>query len=81
MTAKDREFEFTKKDFDFLRTISNSRTGIVVSDDKFDMFYARLSRRPKKTWSNRFLSNTVILLMLTILEKKCLSLLMQLQQT
>jgi len=48
VTTKDREFEFTKKDFDFLRTISNSRTGIVVSDDKFDMFYARLSRRLRK---------------------------------
>lgn len=48
MTTQNREFKFTKKDFDFLRTISNSRTGIVVSDDKFDMFYARLSRRLRK---------------------------------
>ena len=40
-----REFEFTRRDFDFLRKISNERTGIVVSDDKFDMFYSRLSRR------------------------------------
>jgi len=48
LATKDREFAFTKKDFDFLRTISNSRTGIVVSDDKFDMFYARLSRRLRK---------------------------------
>ncbi len=45
MTSQDREFKFTRKDFDFLRKISNARTGIVVSDDKFDMFYARLSRR------------------------------------
>jgi len=48
VTTQNREFNFTKKDFDFLRTISNSRTGIVVSDDKFDMFYARLSRRLRK---------------------------------
>jgi len=48
VTTQNREFKFTKKDFDFLRTISNSRTGIVVSDDKFDMFYARLSRRLRK---------------------------------
>lgn len=42
---KQREFRFTRKDFDFLRAISNQRTGIVVSDDKYDMFYSRLSRR------------------------------------
>ena len=45
MQSKTREFEFTRRDFDFLRKVSNSRTGIVVSDDKFDMFYSRLSRR------------------------------------
>lgn len=44
MTAA-REYEFTRKDFDFLRRLSNQRTGIVVSDDKFDMFYSRLARR------------------------------------
>ena len=43
--AREREFEFTQRDFDFLRTLSNSHTGIVVSDDKFDMFYSRLARR------------------------------------
>ncbi|QFY89086.1 protein-glutamate O-methyltransferase CheR [Magnetovirga frankeli] len=42
---KQREFRFTRKNFNFLRKISNQRTGIVVSDDKFDMFYSRLSRR------------------------------------
>jgi chemotaxis protein methyltransferase CheR len=45
VTDKQREFRFTRKDFDFLRQIANQRTGIVVSDDKFDMFYSRLSRR------------------------------------
>ena len=44
MQSKTREFEFTRRDFDFCK-VSNSRTGIVVSDDKFDMFYSRLSRR------------------------------------
>ncbi len=43
--ARQREFVFTQKDFDFLRRLSNSHTGIVVSDDKFDMFYSRLARR------------------------------------
>jgi len=48
VTSQNREFKFTKKNFDFLRKISNTRTGIVVPDDKFDMFYARLSRRVRK---------------------------------
>lgn len=43
--AAQKEFAFTRKDFDFLRNLSNSHTGIVVNDDKFDMFYSRLSRR------------------------------------
>ena len=45
VAAREREFLFTRKDFDFLRRLSNSHTGIVVSDDKFDMFYSRLARR------------------------------------
>ena len=44
MTAA-REYKFTRRDFDFLRKLSNARTGIVFSDDKFDMFYSRLARR------------------------------------
>ncbi|MEN8178004.1 MAG: protein-glutamate O-methyltransferase [Pseudomonadota bacterium] len=52
--AHKREFEFTRKDFDFLRRISNQRTGIVVSDDKFDMFYSRLSRRVRKLGMSSF---------------------------
>ncbi len=42
---KQREFPFTEKNFNFLRKISNARTGIVVTDEKMDMFYSRLSRR------------------------------------
>lgn len=45
MTTVAREYAFTRRDFDFLRRLSNERTGIVVTDDKFDMFYSRLSRR------------------------------------
>lgn len=45
MQRKSREFEFTRRDFEFLRKLSNARSGIVVGDDKFDMFYTRLSRR------------------------------------
>lgn len=54
MTSQNREFKFTKKDFDFLRKISNARTGIVVTDDKFDMFYARLSRRVRALGFSNF---------------------------
>ena len=43
--AVQREFQFTREDFDFLRRLANRRTGIVVGDDKYSMFYARLSRR------------------------------------
>jgi len=42
---KQREFEYSRADFDVLRAISSSHSGIIVTDDKFDMFYSRLSRR------------------------------------
>ena len=42
---KQREFEYTRADFEVLRAISNSHSGIIVTDDKFDMFYSRLSKR------------------------------------
>lgn len=51
-----REFEFTQKDFNFLRQLANSRTGIVVSDDKFSMFYSRLSRRVRALGLTNFRS-------------------------
>lgn len=43
-----REFTFTEKDFNRLRQISNAHTGIVVSDDKYDMYYSRLVKRIRK---------------------------------
>lgn len=45
MSGKQREFEFTQEDFNVLRKISNSHSGIIVTDDKFDMFYSRLAKR------------------------------------
>ena len=45
MSDKQREFLYTRDDFDFLRKISNEHSGILVPDDKFDMFYSRLSKR------------------------------------
>jgi chemotaxis protein methyltransferase CheR len=40
-----REFDYTRDDFHFLRKMSNEYSGILVPDDKFDMFYSRLSKR------------------------------------
>ena len=40
-----REFEFTRRDFDFLRKMASNHTGIVLQEDKFNMLYSRLSRR------------------------------------
>lgn len=45
---KTREFSFTVRDFNALRALANQHTGIVVSDDKYDMYYARLVKRLRK---------------------------------
>ncbi|MBT3197385.1 MAG: protein-glutamate O-methyltransferase CheR, partial [Gammaproteobacteria bacterium] len=47
-TAFGREFEFTSDDFNFLREVVTGRTGIVVADEKEDMFYSRLARKVRK---------------------------------
>jgi chemotaxis protein methyltransferase CheR len=44
----EREFEFTQDDFNYLRKIVNERTGIVVVNEKIDMFYSRLARRVRQ---------------------------------
>ncbi len=41
----EREFSFTKDDFQFLATLANKLTGIVLAEHKSDMVYARLARR------------------------------------
>ena len=41
----NREFKFTRKDFNRLKKISSSYTGIIVTDDKYDMYYSRLVKR------------------------------------
>ena len=45
MNEKAREFDYTFADFNVLRQLSNQHSGILVPDDKFDMFYSRLSKR------------------------------------
>ncbi|MGR8929048.1 MAG: CheR family methyltransferase [Gammaproteobacteria bacterium] len=54
VNEKAREFEYTWDDFNFLRRISNQHSGILVPDDKFDMFYSRLSKRIRSLGFNRF---------------------------
>lgn len=49
-----REFTFTEKDFNRLRQISNAHTGIVVTDDKYDMYYSRLVKRVRKLGLKNF---------------------------
>ena len=43
-----REFKFTKSDFNKLRKIANDYTGIIVTDDKYDMYYSRLVKRLRR---------------------------------
>lgn len=43
-----REFEFTREDFDYLRKVVSDTTGIVSSEDKYTMYYSRLVRRVRK---------------------------------
>lgn len=49
-----REFEYTRADFDRLRALSNKYSGILVPDDKFDMFYSRLTKRIRALRLNSF---------------------------
>lgn len=44
-TLLNREFEFTSRDFEFLRRMAGEMTGIAVGEDKLNMFYSRLVRR------------------------------------
>lgn len=49
-----REFEYRREDFAVLKRLSNEHSGIIVTDDKFDMFYARLSRRVRALGMSSF---------------------------
>ena len=43
--TKEREFPFSKSSFDALRKRAKAHSGIMVSDDKYEMYYARLAKR------------------------------------
>jgi chemotaxis protein methyltransferase CheR len=49
-----REFEYTRDDFNRLRAMSSSYSGIKVSDEKFDMYYSRLAKRLRQLGMVRF---------------------------
>ncbi|MEQ1527924.1 MAG: protein-glutamate O-methyltransferase [Methylococcales bacterium] len=51
---KEREFKFTFEDFNLLRKLSNEHSGIQVPDERFDMFYSRLSKRVRKLGLTNF---------------------------
>ena len=50
----EREFEFSRGDFEHIRDIVGDRTGIVLSDHKIDMVYGRLSRRLRQLGIQKF---------------------------
>ena len=54
IVEKEREFRFTVEDFNILRKLSNDYSGIQVPDERFDMFYSRLSKRVRKLGLNDF---------------------------
>ncbi len=45
MTEKQREFDFTDRDFDQIRALAKARAGIFLSPQKRDMVYSRIARR------------------------------------
>ena len=40
-----RDFDFTQRHFEYFRKMSQEYSGIVVADNKFEMFYSRLTKR------------------------------------
>jgi chemotaxis protein methyltransferase CheR len=51
---RDREFEFSKKDFEDVRKLIYDHAGITLTDAKEDMVYSRLARRLRATGMNTF---------------------------
>lgn len=54
MTAYSRDIPFSRVDFDVLRKLSCDCSGIVVSDDKYEMFYSRLGKHVRRLGLNDF---------------------------
>ena len=45
---QEKEFKFTRDDFDHLRKLVTENTGIIADEDKYTMYYSRLARRLRK---------------------------------
>ncbi|PWB58296.1 MAG: chemotaxis protein CheR [Nitrosomonadales bacterium] len=54
MASNDREFHFTDKDFESVRSLIYSHAGIALNASKKDMVYSRLARRLRATGLNTF---------------------------
>ena len=54
LPEKRREFDFSIKHFNAFRKISQNHTGIMVPDNKFEMFYSRLTKRLRTLKLNSF---------------------------
>jgi chemotaxis protein methyltransferase CheR len=54
MAADEREFQFTDRDFAFLRQIAYEHTGITLGETKRQMVYGRLTRRLRQLGLNSF---------------------------
>lgn len=50
----EREFKFTRDDFDCLRDLVTQNTGIIADEDKFTLYYSRLARRVRKLGLQNF---------------------------
>lgn len=51
---EEREFEFTRRDFEEVRRLIYEHAGITLSDAKVDMVYSRLARRLRATGAASF---------------------------
>lgn len=51
---QDREFKFSRDDFDYLRRLVTQNTGIIADEDKYTMYYSRLARRVRKLGLQNF---------------------------
>jgi len=54
MMQHEKEFEFTREDFDYLRKLVTATTGIIADDDKYTLYYTRLARRVRKLGLKNF---------------------------
>lgn len=41
----EKEFAFTREDFNRLRALANNYSGITVTEEKYEMYYSRLTKR------------------------------------